>query len=38
MTQENKNCYICKKYLPLNEIYLSKNGSYNFCCEPCDKK
>ena len=38
MTQKNKNCYICKKSLPLDEFYLSKNGSYNFCCKPCDKK
>jgi len=38
MTQENKNCYICKQSLPLEEFYLSKNGSYNFCCKPCDRK
>jgi hypothetical protein len=41
MTQENKNyknCYICKKSLPLDQFYLSKNGYYNFCCTPCDKK
>ena len=37
MTQENKNCYICKKSLPLDQFYLSKNGNYNFCCTPCDK-
>jgi hypothetical protein len=36
MTQ--KNCSICKQTLPLNKFYLSKNGSYNFCCIPCDKK
>jgi len=38
MIQENKNCYICKQSLPLEEFYLSKNGSYNFCCKPCDRK
>ena len=37
MTQANKNCYICKKSLPLDQFYLSKNGHYNFCCTPCDK-
>ena len=36
MTQ--KKCSICKQTLPLNQFYLSKNGSYNFCCIPCDKK
>ena len=36
MTQ--KKCSICKKIFPLNQFYLSKNGSYNFCCIPCDKK
>ena len=36
MTQ--KNCRICKKTLPLSDFYLSKNGNYNFCCIPCDKK
>ena len=34
----NKNCYICKESLPLTKFYLSKNGNYNFCCIPCDKK
>jgi|TARA_R110000782_G_scaffold86632_2_gene167912 hypothetical protein len=38
MTQENKNCSICKQALPLEEFYLSHNGIYNFCCKPCDKK
>ena len=38
MTKESKNCSICKKSLPLDEFYLSHNGSYNFCCTPCDKK
>ena len=36
MTQ--KNCSICKQTLPLSKFYLSKNGSYNFCCIPSDKK
>ena len=35
---ERKNCSICKKSLPLNNFYLSHNGSYNFCCKPCDRK
>ena len=34
----HKNCSICKKDLPLDQFYLSHNGSYNFCCTPCDKK
>ena len=38
MTQQNKNCNICKKSLSLNEFYLSHNGVYNFCCKPCDRK
>ena len=38
MTQENKNCSICKQSLPLEEFYLSHNGMYNFCCKPCDRK
>ena len=33
-----KKCYICKKKLTLDKFYLSKNGHYNFCCIPCDKK
>ena len=33
-----KNCNICKKDLPLDQFYLNRNGSYNFCCKPCDKK
>ena len=33
-----KNCSICKKSLPLDEFYLNRDGSYNFCCTPCDKK
>jgi len=37
MTQENKNCSICKKTLPLNMFYCDKNGKHNFCCTPCDK-
>ena len=38
MTQANKNCSICKKVLPVDQFYLCKNGNYNFCCTPCDKK
>ena len=38
MIQENKNCYICKQSLTLDKFYLSKNGNYNFCCKPCDRK
>ena len=38
MTKESKNCNICKKSLPLDKFYLNHNGSYNFCCRPCDKK
>ena len=38
MAKESKNCNICKKSLPLDQFYLSHNGSYNFCCTPCDKK
>jgi 5-methylcytosine-specific restriction endonuclease McrA len=34
----HKNCSICKKDLPLDEFYLNRDGSYNFCCTPCDKK
>lgn len=33
-----KRCYICEKKLTLDKFYLSKNGMYNFCCIPCDKK
>ena len=33
-----KTCSICKKFLPLDNFYLSHNGQYNFCCIPCDKK
>ena len=33
-----KKCYICEKKLTLDKFYLSKNGMYNFCCIPCDKK
>jgi hypothetical protein len=35
---EIKNCSICKKSLSLDNFYLSRNGSYNFCCKPCDRK
>jgi hypothetical protein len=35
---KRKKCSLCKKTLPLNKFYLSKNGSYNFCCISCDKK
>ena len=38
MTKESKNCNICKKSLPLDQFYLNRDGSYNFCCKPCDKK
>ena len=33
-----KKCYICKKEMTLDNFYLSKNGNYNFCCSPCDRK
>ena len=33
-----KKCYICKKEMTLENYYLSKNGNYNFCCIPCDRK
>ena len=33
-----KRCYICEKKLTFDKFYLSKNGMYNFCCIPCDKK
>ena len=33
-----KKCYKCKKEMTLDNYYLSKNGNYNFCCIPCDKK
>ena len=33
-----KKCSLCKKSLGLDKFYLSHNGSYNFCCKPCDKK
>ena len=33
-----KTCFRCKKSLSLDNFYLSKNGQYNFCCIPCDKK
>ena len=33
-----KNCSVCKKSLPLDQFYLNRDGSYNFCCKPCDKK
>ena len=35
---KTKICKICKKYFSLDMFYLSKNGRYNFCCIPCDKK
>ena len=38
MAEESKNCGICKKSLPLDQFYLNRDGSYNFCCTPCDKK
>ena len=38
MAEESKNCGICKKSLPLDKFYLNRDGSYNFCCTPCDKK
>jgi len=34
----NKKCNLCNKDLPLKEFYRSHNGSYNFCCKPCDRK
>ena len=33
----NKKCNLCNKDLPLKEFYRSHNGSYNFCCKPCDR-
>ena len=33
-----KTCSICKKSLSTDQFYLDKNGRYNFCCRPCDKK
>ena len=33
-----KICSICKESLSLDKFYLSHNGTYNFCCTPCDKK
>ena len=33
-----KRCYLCKKEMTLDNFYLSKNGNYNFCCSPCDRK
>ena len=33
-----KTCSICKKSLSTDQFYLDKNGRYNFCCIPCDKK
>ena len=35
---KTKVCNICKESFSLDMFYLSKNGSYNFCCIPCDKK
>ena len=34
----HKNCGICKKSLPLDQFYLNRDGSYNLCWTPCDKK
>ena len=34
----NKKCNLCNKNLSLKEFYKSHNGSYNFCCKPCDRK
>ena len=36
--ETKKTCSICKKSLSLDKFYLSHNGTYNFCCTPCDKK
>ena len=33
-----KTCSICKKSFSTDQFYLDKNGRYNFCCTPCDKK
>ena len=27
-----------QKIFTIREFYLSKNGMYNFCCTPCDKR
>ena len=33
-----KTCSICKESFSTDQFYLDKNGRYNFCCKPCDKK
>ncbi len=33
-----KTCGLCKKSFSTDQFYLDKNGRYNFCCQPCDKK
>ena len=33
-----KTCGRCKKSFSTDQLYLDKNGRYNFCCTPCDKK
>ena len=36
--ETKQNCSICKESFFLDMFYLSRNGVYNFCCIPCDKK